>query len=66
MSPADAINQLLSLHGWTELRIALEVGTSQPTINRIKKGASPAYETGVAIVLLAQNTLMASNRRESS
>lgn len=53
MRPSDAIAALLQLPGWTETRIAKEVGSTQPTINRIKRGGSPSWATGEAIVDLA-------------
>lgn len=52
MQPSDAINALI-LAGWTEALIAAEVGTSQATINRIKHGSRPAYDTGRALIDLA-------------
>jgi transcriptional regulator with XRE-family HTH domain len=52
MTPAEAITSLLSRQ-WTEARIAEAVGTSQPTINRIKQGTSPRYAVGEALVRLA-------------
>ena len=57
MNPSQAIEALLGLPEWTEVRIAEAVGTTQPTINRIKRGASPAYQTGAAIVALAGKEL---------
>jgi transcriptional regulator with XRE-family HTH domain len=54
MKPSDAIQRLLDSQEWTESRIAAEVGTSQPTVNRIKRGASPSYEVGAAIVALVE------------
>lgn len=53
MTPATAIQTLLA-SGWTEAKIAAEVGTTQPTINRIKRGATPSYDVGAAVVALAQ------------
>lgn len=53
MTPATAIQTLLA-SGWTEAKIATEVGATQPTINRIKRGAKPSYDVGVAIVALAE------------
>ncbi|KAF1005447.1 MAG: hypothetical protein GAK28_03199 [Luteibacter sp.] len=52
MSPSDAIHLLLS-QKWTEARIAAAVGTSQPTINRIKQGTAPRYSLGEALIRLA-------------
>lgn len=54
MSPKEAVEILLA-RGWTEAAIAEVVGVSQPTINRIKSGARPAWDTGVAIVALAKS-----------
>lgn len=53
MNPKDAISALQK-SGWTETMIANAVGTSQPTINRIKRGAMPGYDIGAAIVALAR------------
>lgn len=52
MNPKEAIAALQKA-GWTETLIANAVGTSQPTINRIKGGTMPGYDTGAAIVALA-------------
>jgi hypothetical protein len=38
MNPRDAVLGLLAA-GWSESRIAREVGASQPTIHRVKHGA---------------------------
>ena len=53
MNPAQAITALLERPDWTEVRIAVAVGTTQPTVNRIKRGASPSYQVGAALVALA-------------
>lgn len=53
MNPAQAITALLERADWTEVRIAAAVGTTQPTVNRIKRGASPSYQVGTALVALA-------------
>lgn len=63
MKPADAVSHLLAL-GWTETDLADHAGTSQPTINRIKHGASPSYETGKALVDLAEEEGCASASRK--
>lgn len=53
MNPQTAV-LILTEAGWSEQRIAAEVGTSQPTINRIKAGRQRAsYAVGVALVELA-------------
>jgi len=66
MNPSEAITALLALPDWTESRIAVEAGTTQPTINRIKKGASPAYGTGVAIVALAERYASPKPKRKAA
>ena len=35
--------------GLTEKNIAEQVSTTQPTVNRIKRGGNPAYELGCRI-----------------
>jgi len=52
MKPIDAVTELQK-QGWTETAIAEAVGTSQPTINRIKGGANPLFDLGMALVTLA-------------
>jgi hypothetical protein len=52
MTPRNAISALLA-NNWTEQMVAAEAGTTQPTINRIKHGASPSYEVGARLVELA-------------
>lgn len=54
MQPSEAIVRLL-LANWTEVEIASAVGTTQPTINRIKNGKQPNYALGERIVLLAKS-----------
>ncbi|MBB4726373.1 helix-turn-helix domain-containing protein [Xanthomonas arboricola] len=52
-TPTQAVLRLVEA-GWSESRIAKEVGTSQPTIHRIKHGQrSVAFEIGTALVRLA-------------
>jgi transcriptional regulator with XRE-family HTH domain len=58
MSPQEAVETLIA-RGWTEAAIADAVGVTQPTINRIKGGAVPAYDTGLAIVNLAKSKRVA-------
>ena len=38
--------QTLIASGLSETEIAQRIGVSQPTVNRIKNGADPAYRTG--------------------
>lgn len=55
MSPQDAVQYLISA-GWSEARIAAGVGTSQPTIHRLKHGRvtrGVSFEVGLALVQLA-------------
>ncbi|WP_180313790.1 helix-turn-helix domain-containing protein [Xanthomonas hortorum] len=52
-TPTQAVLRLVEA-GWSESRIAKEVGTSQPTVHRIKHGQrSVAFEIGTALVRLA-------------
>lgn len=51
MTPSNAITALISA-GWTEAGIAEEVGTSQPTINRIRHGAQPRFQLGTDLLAL--------------
>ena len=48
VSAQDMVNSLLA-SGFTEGSLAKEVGTSQPTIHRIKKGSEPSYTLGKTI-----------------
>jgi len=50
--PTLAVNKLIEL-GWTEAGIAASVGSTQPTIHRIKEGGSCLYALGAALVRLA-------------
>lgn len=55
MNPQQAVNDLLK-SGWTQIDLALEVGTSQPTIHRIKSGANRRgvpFELAMALITLA-------------
>lgn len=52
MNPTNAVDLLIS-QKWSEKRIADEVGTSQPTINRIKRGSATTYELGAKLISLA-------------
>jgi predicted transcriptional regulator len=54
MTPTEAVLALLA-NGQTEASIAKAVETTQPTINRIRRGASqPNYALGKALVDLAE------------
>jgi predicted transcriptional regulator len=48
MQPVCMVRFLVS-KGYSESKIADVVGTSQPTIHRIKGGSSTTYETGKRI-----------------
>ena len=54
MSPSEAIAALVA-SGLTETAIALTAKTTQPTINKIRRGAmKPNYEVGKALVDMAE------------
>lgn len=53
MTPQQAV-QVLVKNGWSEARIAREIGTSQPTVHRIKRGHDgAAYKTVKSLLALA-------------
>jgi DNA-binding NarL/FixJ family response regulator len=57
MNPQTAVATLIAL-GWSESRIAKEVGTSQPTVHRIKHGLQRrgvSFETAKAVIDLAES-----------
>lgn len=62
MKPIEAI-AALQKNGWTETTIAQAVGTSQPTINRIKSGSMPLFDLGIALVNLAKRDKPARARK---
>jgi hypothetical protein len=62
MNPSDAISALIA-RGETEASIASAVGSSQPTINRIRHGQTPAYPLGRSLVELAKKTKPRKKRR---
>lgn len=54
MNPSEAIAALRKA-GWSEVAIAKEVGSTQPTINRIsREKTQPTYSLGNALVELAE------------
>ncbi len=56
MNPQDAVIRLLN-SGWTQVRLADVVGTSQSTIHRIKSGTmhrGVPYELAMALIVLAE------------
>ena len=52
MTPSEAISTLIAA-GWTEAQIGAEVTVRQCTINKIKRGVVPNWETGDALIDLA-------------
>ena len=54
MTPQEAILKLMALR-MTETQIAVAVGATQPTINRIKRGGGCLHQTGEALIALAQS-----------
>jgi transcriptional regulator len=55
MTPQSAVLHLIA-SGWSEAKIAKEVGTSQPTIHRIKhdrNARGTSFEVGNALIRLA-------------
>lgn len=55
MTPSEAVLALIAA-SWTEPQIAAAVGTTQPTINRIRNVKSdPAWPLGQKLVDLAQS-----------
>jgi Transposase and inactivated derivatives, IS30 family len=53
MTPQQAVQALVK-NGWSEARIAREIGTSQPTVHRIKRGHDgAAYKTVKSLLALA-------------
>lgn len=56
MNPQEAVIQLLK-SGWTQAGLADEVGTSQPTIHRIKSGLlrrGVSFELALALIAMAE------------
>lgn len=62
MQPASHIKKLLR-SGWTETGIASATGVHQSTINRIKLGQRPNFETGCAILNLRPKKKAALRKR---
>jgi hypothetical protein len=64
MTPQSAVIDLVAA-GWTEARIAAAVSTTQPTINRIKRGGQRTcnFELGQALTELAAKHVTPSKRR---
>lgn len=56
MEPKEAVEALIAA-GWTEHRLAEQVGCKQPTINRIRRGAvrDCMYSLGKRLVGLAES-----------
>lgn len=56
MNPQQAVNALLNA-GWTQGRLADEVGCSQSTIHRIKSGLTKrgvSFELALALIVMAE------------
>lgn len=56
MNPQQAVIDLLK-SGWTQVDLANEVGTSQPTIHRIKSGLNRRgvpFELAMALIVMAK------------
>lgn len=63
MTPQDAVLALVAI-GWSESRISREVGTSQPTIHRIKRGAmprGPSFAVSQSVIDLAERVAKEAN-----
>ncbi len=59
MTPKQAVQTLVHA-GWSEARIAKEIGTSQPTIHRIKRGHDrAAYQTVKSLLALVERVVPA-------
>jgi transcriptional regulator len=67
MSPQNAVLALKEA-GWTEAKIAEAIGTSQPTINRIGRGATTGcrFKTGAALTNLAAKEVGATKRKRAA
>jgi predicted transcriptional regulator len=56
MNPQQAVIRLLN-SGWTQINLAHEVGSSQPTIHRIKSGSirrGVPFELAMALIAMAE------------
>lgn len=56
MNPQHAVNELLK-SGWTQGRLADEVGCSQSTIHRIRSGVmrrGVSFELALALIVMAE------------
>lgn len=62
MNPSQAI-EALRKNGWTDSRIADDVGTFQSTITRIRKGMPTAWELGNDLIQLANDNLPKRSRK---
>ena len=51
MNENDMVLALIR-EGMTEMEIAKNIGSTQPTIHRIKKGSTTNYKTGKSLELL--------------
>ena len=65
MNPSDAIAALRTA-GLSEVAIARQVSSTQPTINRIARGVShPSYALGKALVDLAEQVSRSGDEEHS-
>jgi hypothetical protein len=62
MNPTEAVQTLIK-HRWTETEIAVRVGTTQGTVNKIKAGREPRYELGHQLVALARRVEAQAQRK---
>lgn len=65
MNPTDAVKTLLAA-GLTESQIADDVGSSQPTINRIKGGQVCTYDLGIALIAKARKVMRTNAYKEQT
>lgn len=56
MNLAYMIDRLITEGGFSEYSLAQSIGSSQPTINRAKKGVGTSYKTGKNIEELYYKT----------
>lgn len=65
MKPSEAVAELQNL-GWTQAEIAASVGSTQPTIARIKAGKPPFFDVGIALVNLAAREVKPKGRKKAA
>jgi predicted transcriptional regulator len=62
---SQLINEISIETGWSQPRIAVEVGTSQPTINRIMRGQGDCRISTYLAILKVHTTVLASAERRA-